>query len=210
MNVPFYVDFHLFIASLTKTLEARDSYTAGHSDRVAELSSHIAESAGFDGEEVFKIHVAAHLHDIGKIGVPDCILLKEGKLTSREFECVKKHTEIGFGILREIPDLTGIAEVVLHHHERYDGKGYPAGLSGVNIPVGSRIIAIADSFDAMVTNRPYRKRLSVTEALYRIEKEAGTQFDPGLTGVFLSSIDKFLEENGSYETGRIGRQSVVA
>lgn len=197
MSVPLNVDFHLFIESLTKTLEARDSYTAGHSDRVSELSSYIALKAGLESDEVYKIHVASHLHDIGKIGVPDNILLKEGSLSEEEYRIVKSHTDIGFKIIKDIPGLKEIAQIVLHHHEHYNGSGYPSGLKGIEIPVGSRIITLADSFDAMVTNRPYRNHLSINEAVRRIGECAGAQFDPGLTGIFLSVIEEFLSENES-------------
>jgi HD-GYP domain-containing protein (c-di-GMP phosphodiesterase class II) len=171
--------------SLTSAVDAKDPYTCGHSERVALLSRTLAQRAGLSEHEVERIYMAGLLHDVGKIGVPEVVLQKTGKLTPEEFEQIKKHPEIGARILRDVPQLEDILPGVLHHHERYDGQGYPAGLAGENIPLMGRIICLADCFDAMTSSRTYRKALPLEVALTEIRRCAGTQFDPGLSEEFL-------------------------
>ena len=173
--------------SLTSAVDAKDAYTCGHSERVALLSRHLAAAAGIPANEVERIYMAGLLHDVGKIGVPEAVLQKPGKLTVEEFDQMKKHPEIGARILADIKQVKDILPGVLHHHERYDGKGYPAGLAGENIPLMGRILCLADCFDAMTSNRTYRKALPLEVALTEIRRCSGTQFDPKLTDVFLQT-----------------------
>lgn len=170
--------YHDIIDCLTTALEARDLYTAGHSSRVGDLTYDLARSMGIKGNTLEEIHMAAHLHDIGKIGVPEAALNKQGKLLPHEWAQVQQHPEIGWRILSKSQSLRRIAEIVLHHHERWDGKGYPHKLSYDHIPLGSRIIAVADSIDAMTSDRPYRKAMSWEQCRYEVEINKGIQFDP--------------------------------
>jgi response regulator RpfG family c-di-GMP phosphodiesterase len=173
------------ITALAYALEARDEYTSGHSNRVTETAVSIARILGLSQEKVETIRLAGTLHDIGKIGIEENILNKPGKLTEDEYKHVMKHPEIGKHILEPIGD-DDIALIVAHHHERYDGKGYPDGLSGRDIPLGARIMAVADSYDAMTSERPYRKAMSHKQALNEIVSGKGTQFDPEAVDAFLS------------------------
>lgn len=168
---------------LVAALEARDSYTQGHSLRVADMSVKIASAMGFQDEKLETLHMAAHLHDIGKIGIPDAILYKPGKLLPEEWDRIKQHPEIGCMILSKSRDLLVVANIVLHHHERWDGKGYPSGISGKEIPISSRIIAVADTYDAITTNRPYRTRVTPQYAMEEIHRSAGTQLDPSVVQI---------------------------
>jgi HD-GYP domain-containing protein (c-di-GMP phosphodiesterase class II) len=150
-------------------------------------------------EDIQKIYLAGLLHDIGKIGIPETVLGKQGKLTDEEYDLVKTHPSIGAGILSEISQMTDIVPAVLYHHERYDGKGYPKGISGDLIPVAGKIVMIADSFDAMTSKRTYREALSVEDAINEIQKGLGTQFDPEIGSIFLNSdINKLWDimQNG--------------
>lgn len=165
------------VSTLSKAVDARDPYTAGHSERVALISFKIAEKLGFVKKELENIELAAQFHDIGKIGVPDSILLKTDKLTDIEFALIKEHPLIGTNILSNIEFLKETLQMILHHHENYDGSGYPFGISGTEIPIGARIISIADTYDAMTSDRPYRKALSHEEAVQEIMRCKGTQFD---------------------------------
>ncbi|MBH0231665.1 HD-GYP domain-containing protein [Halobacillus yeomjeoni] len=181
-----------FFKVFAATLDARDPYTAGHSERVAEYSVQIAERAGFADKEIDLIRKSALLHDIGKIGVPDRVLLKEGRLTDEEFIQIKKHPEIGADILKQVqlPDeLKPVLSGVRHHHERFDGKGYPDGLCGEETPVFGRLMAVADAFDAMTSNRPYREGMPVEKAIAIIESGKGTQWDPYFVDLFLEEIE---------------------
>lgn len=166
------------IAALTEAIDAKDVYTAGHSQRVAEISTYIAYELGLTQKEIDTIHYGALLHDIGKIGVPETILNKKGRLTDDEFFAIKKHPVIGTNILRSIEFLEDALNIVRFHHERYDGTGYPEGLKGEGIPLAARIVGVADSWDAMTSNRSYRKALPFSIAIQEIEKNTGTQFDP--------------------------------
>ncbi len=172
--------------SLTSAVDAKDAYTCGHSERVALLSRTLAIAAGLGEQQVERIYMAGLLHDVGKIGVPEAVLQKAGKLTDEEFEQIKKHPAIGARILEDVKQVADLLPGVLHHHERYDGRGYPAGLGGEDIPLMGRIICLADCFDAMTSSRTYRKAMPVEAALTEIRRCAGTQFDPRLAEVFLS------------------------
>jgi len=173
------------LRSLTSAVDAKDAYTCGHSERVALLSRHLATNIGLPPNEVERIYMAGLLHDVGKIGVPESVLQKTGKLTPEEFELMKKHCQIGASILADVRQLSDVVPAVLHHHERYDGRGYPAQLAGRDIPLAGRIICLADAFDAMTSNRTYRKALPLEVALTEIRRCSGTQFDPALAEVFL-------------------------
>lgn len=173
------------IKSLVNALEAKDSYTYGHSSEVAALTSDLCQALKMPEDKVFSISFAAILHDIGKIGVPDKVLNKEGQLTNDEWQLVKQHPTTGSRILSGIPSLENIANIVLHHHSRWDGKGYPASLAGTDIPLGSRIIAVADSYQAMISDRPYRRGMPKNIALDEIKRCSGTQFDPEIVDIFL-------------------------
>ena len=184
----------LFIGSLkalTSSIDAKDQYTRGHSERVAFVSRWIAEKLSaqelMEEEQIHKIYLAGLLHDIGKIGVDEDVLRKKGKLTEDELGRVKKHPSIGAGILRAIKQMRDIVPGVLCHHERVDGKGYPAALVGDQIPLTGKIVGLADSFDAMTSKRTYREALTVEEALAEIEKGIGTQFDQKIARAFLDS-----------------------
>ena len=180
--------------SLTSAVDAKDAYTCGHSERVALLSRHLAIETSLPDPEVEQVYMAGLLHDVGKIGVPESVLQKTGRLTPEEFEQMKKHPQIGARILADVKQIKSIVPGVLHHHERYDGKGYPAGLAGNDIPLMGRIICLADCFDAMTSNRTYRKALPLEVALTEIRRCAGTQFDPGLAEAFLrTGSDGFRE-----------------
>jgi len=170
-------------------VDLRDRYTGGHSTRVATYCREIGMRMGLDDNDLETVVTAASLHDVGKIGVSDPVLLKEGRLTDEEFGEIKKHPEYGWMVLRNVEGLKEASLIVLHHHERLDGKGYPGRLKGDAIPMGSRIIAVADTFDAMTTNRPYRKALTEDFALEEIERCAGTQLDPDAAAAFLSYMN---------------------
>jgi putative nucleotidyltransferase with HDIG domain len=178
------------LKSLAKALEARDDYTRGHSDRVADLALAIAGELALAEEECHLIYNSALLHDIGKIGVRDEVLLKPRKLTDEEMDVIRKHPTYGCAILGPLKFLGRVAELVGCHHERWDGSGYPAKLRGEEIPLPSRIISVADAYDAMTSSRPYRKALSHDDALDEIEREAGRQLDPTVVQAFLRVIEK--------------------
>lgn len=170
--------FHDFILCIISTLEARDSYTSHHSSRVAEMTEKICDLLKLSEEEKELYHIAAHLHDVGKIGIRDSVLLKEEKLTQEEWEIMKSHAVEGYNILKNVKHFQEVAKIVRSHHERFDGKGYPDGLKGKDIPFGSRIIAVADSIDAMISDRPYRKGMDIEICKEQIEKNIGTMYDP--------------------------------
>jgi len=182
---------HDVIECLTTALDAKDPYTSGHSSRVADMTFDIAKHMGIKGSKLETIHLAAHLHDIGKIGISESVLNKVGKLSPEEWAEIKKHPEIGYNILSKSPYMKEIAKIVLHHHERWDGKGYPYGLRQTEIPLGSRIITVADSIDAMTFNRPYRPAMSWKECKKDIISNCGIQFDPEVVNVIDSIGDKW-------------------
>jgi putative nucleotidyltransferase with HDIG domain len=173
------------IRSLAAAIDAKDSYTHGHSRRVTDLSVGIALEMDLAKSEVDTIRHASLLHDVGKIGISEQILLKPGRLTDEEFETIKSHPHIGAGILNSIEFLKNVCEIIKHHHERYDGRGYPDALAADEIPLGSRIICVADSFDAITSNRPYRKPMTFQEAVDEVVNCSGSQFDPKVVEAFV-------------------------
>lgn len=185
-----YRSLALALAStLVSLVDLRDSYTGGHSTRVASYSRLIAAEMDLPDSEVEGITLAATLHDIGKIGVPDHILLKEGRLTEEEMEHMRRHSEFGWTVLRDCKGFEAAGLMLLHHHERVDGKGYPGRLSSTDIPVGARIIAVCDTYDALTTNRPYRRARTHDEAVKEIVRCSGAQHDSAIVNVFLSIIE---------------------
>ncbi|MHC4948306.1 MAG: HD-GYP domain-containing protein [Planctomycetota bacterium] len=174
------------VRALTSAIDAKDRYTRGHSERVCLLAGMLAEAMGLDPEEVERTRIAGLVHDVGKIGVAEAVLRKTGKLTKEEFDEIKRHPVIGYDILRDIPPMAHALAGVLHHHERWDGGGYPEGRSGTGIPRLARLLAVVDSFDAMSSNRSYRPAMARDEVLAEIEQCAGSQFDPDLARLFLS------------------------
>ncbi|WP_373898647.1 HD-GYP domain-containing protein [Haloimpatiens sp. FM7315] len=188
--------YHDVIESLVAALEAKDIYTKGHSDRVADMSYEISKKLGIKGVSLEQIHIAAHLHDIGKIGVPDKVLNKKGRLNPHELEYIKMHPRIGFDILSKSRTLKNISKIVLYHHERWDGKGYPEGISGLSIPIGSRIIAVSDAIDAMTSDRPYRKAMDLSSCLRELEVNKALMFDPIIVECVLNRaniVNKFIQ-----------------
>ena len=176
------------IETFTGFIDAKDPYTNGHSNRVAQYTRMIAEKMGYEGEELNRIYYVALLHDCGKIGVPDNILGKPGRLNDEEFKIIKSHTTHGSEILSHFKSLPNVNEGARYHHERYDGKGYPEGLKGEEIPLIARMICVADSFDAMNSNRVYRNKLTREDIINEIEKNKGTQFDPKIADIFLKIL----------------------
>ncbi|MCL5024185.1 MAG: GAF domain-containing protein [Nitrospirae bacterium] len=179
--------FYTTVYALAETIEKRDPYTGGHTRRVMNYSLAIGKAMSLSQKEMIGLRLSAILHDIGKIGIPDAILLKNERLTFEEYRVIIMHPAYGAEILNHIKQLKEIVPGVKWHHEKYDGSGYPEGLKGEEIPVIARIIAVADTFDAMTTDRPYRKGLSARAAFEELEKNAGTQFDPSVVGAFIGS-----------------------
>ena len=204
------------IMTVANTIDAKDEYTKGHSQRVSEYAAALAKELGLDAEEVERIRYIALLHDIGKIGVPDAILNKPGRLNDTEFSLMKQHTTVGGDILKDINSVEDLDVGAKYHHERYDGKGYPEGIAGEQIPYVARIIGIADAYDAMTSNRVYRKRLSDEEVQAELERCAGTQFDPNMARTFMHLLkdeqfqnigtDKYNAQDGMDEG--LGKQSL--
>lgn len=178
------------LAALVSALEAKDVYTENHSRRVAGISKGLAKALGLSDNQVEEIYFGALLHDIGKIGIPETVLNKEGRLSDREFGDIRKHPLIGSKILGSLDFYPQVLNIVKHHHERYDGLGYPDRLKGENIPASARIVGLADAWDAMTSDRVYRKALPFETAVAEIQKGAGSQFDPEIAGVFLDHIAK--------------------
>ena len=177
------------IASLAAVIEARDPYTIGHSTRVTQYAVAIAEAMGLPAEDVEEIRLASLLHDVGKIGIPDRVLNKTDRLTEEEFSAIKMHPTMSVKIIEPLPHLANIIPVIYHHHEHFDGTGYVEGKAGDKIPLGSRIIAAADAFEAMTSDRPYRQALSREQAMAQLRNKAGTQFDPEVVGYFLELLE---------------------
>jgi HD-GYP domain-containing protein (c-di-GMP phosphodiesterase class II) len=173
------------VSALVNAIDAKDTYTCGHSERVAWLSKELAQIMELDSTTIEQIHICGLVHDIGKIGIPEAILRKPGKLTDEEFDQIRSHPVIGENILREVPQLQSVLPGVRSHHERWDGGGYPDGTKGEDTPIFGRILGIADAFDAMCSSRSYREKLNRSEVLEEITACAGTQFDPELAKLFL-------------------------
>ncbi len=170
--------------AFASAVEAKDSYTRGHSEKVMELAVLLARRMGLESDELEVVRFAGLLHDIGKIGVPEQILNKPGRLTPAEFEEIKKHPQAGFNIISDVASMKPLLPLIRHHHETFNGKGYPEGLAGGEIPLGARILSVTDSYDAMTSNRVYRRALNREGALAVIDKEAGRQFDPDIARLF--------------------------
>ena len=192
------------IETLRLTVDAKDVYTRGHSDRVAEYSVLIGKKLGLSEEDIRTLKIGGLFHDIGKIGVPDSILLKDTKLSDDEYSQIKNHPSIGAHILSTATIFTDILPIVKHHHEKYDGTGYPSKLKGDEIPFLARIAAVADTFDAMTSKRPYRDALSLDIVKQEFERCSGTQFDPQIAKIFLDILnndyDKIKEIQEKYDT----------
>ncbi len=182
------------VETLRYTVEAKDTYTRGHSDRVSEYSVLIGKYLGLSEDDLHKLKVGGLFHDIGKIGVPDSILLKTAKLTDDEYSEIKNHPSIGAHILSNASIFQDIIPIVKHHHERYDGRGYPGKLVGEDIPYLARIAAVSDSFDAMTSKRTYRDSLPLDIVIGEFEKNKGTQFDPKIADVFLNILNNHYEQ----------------
>ena len=193
-NVALYENIYqnLFatLYAFVEAIEARDPYTKEHSSRVTRISLSIGEEIGCSVEQLDLLNFSGRLHDIGKIGIPDSILLKPGPLTKEEYEAIKKHPVIGANIVGHLGLLTAEQKIILHHHERWDGKGYPDGLEGESIPFLSRILAVADAYDAMASDRAYRKKLAHQVVLDTIRQQAGTQFDSHVVEAFLALCER--------------------
>ena len=185
------------VHTIMKMLEVRDFETEEHSQRLARMAVGLSDRVGLPGHRKNDLRLLAQFHDIGKIGIPDKILLKPGALTSEERKEIERHSEIGHRIATVIPELQPVAEFILKHHERWDGKGYPLGLKGELIPIENRILAIVDAFDAMTSDRPYRKAMKADEAFAELRKCQGSQFDPILVELFLTMSTE--EENCAAE-----------
>ena len=189
------------LRALTASIDAKDPYTRGHSERVAYMSARLAEALGMNATKIELVHTTGMVHDVGKIGVPEAVLCKPGKLTKEEFDQIKQHPAIGYNILKGIPAIEPMLPGVLHHHERWDGKGYPHGLAGKDIPELGRLLALADTFDAMSSTRSYRPALPRETVLEEIRNCAGTQFDPELAPVFVkldfTAYDRLVEKHRS-------------
>jgi len=176
------------IVTLSGVVEAKDLYTDKHMKDIAEYSVEIAKKLGLSEKDIENIRKAALLHDLGKVSVPDNILMKEGKLTEDEMEIIKRHPSTGAKMIEQVEPLRQAREIVKHHQECYDGSGYPDGLKGEDIPLGARIVAVADAFGAMTTTRPYRKALSVAQAIAELREYSGIQFDPDIVEIFLAIL----------------------
>jgi len=176
------------VAVLADAIEAKDAYTRGHCEDVSRVSVEVARRLGVVDGALEAVRYAALLHDVGKIGIPDGILLKPGKLMPEEFSIIQKHASIGRDLINRVPSLSHIGEAILHHHERFDGSGYPDGLDGENIPLASRIIGVVDAFDAMTSPRPYREPVASREAFEEMQRCAGTQFDPRIVAMVTEVI----------------------
>ncbi|MBN2817077.1 MAG: response regulator [Campylobacterales bacterium] len=182
--------------SMVDMIEARDTYTAGHSRRVAEYSKMIAEAMGYTQEDTDKIYQAGFLHDIGKVATPDMVLLNPKKLNSLEYELIQEHVNVGYQLLSHVPMFEALSEIIQSHHERYDGTGYPRGIKGEEIPRLSHIMIVADAFDAMTTNRIYKARKSIHEALEELRLLSEKQFHPEVVTAALEVLQKiYIDEN---------------
>jgi len=183
------------VTALANSIQAKDAYTMEHCQRVKEICCEIARSLNYSEAEVQMLEYAAILHDIGKIGIRASILNKTGRLTTAEYDEIRKHPIISYNILKDVKFLKNSLDAIIQHHERYDGTGYPYGLKGNEISIYGRILCIADAFDAMTSSRPYRKAMSVKEALNEIKKCKGTQFDPEITDLFIEIMKDNIEMN---------------
>jgi putative nucleotidyltransferase with HDIG domain len=176
------------VTSLAYAIDAKDQYTQGHSQKVSAYAALLAEALGLSEAEVDEIRLGAVLHDVGKVGIPEQILNKSGPLNREEWEIMKTHVAYGGRLLEPLGPLARIRKMVLHHHEFFDGSGYPEALTGTKIPIGARIITIADSYDTITSDRSYKKGRTAEEALAELERCANTQFDPELIAAFVRAM----------------------
>lgn len=201
------------LRALTSAIDAKDRYTSGHSERVAHLASRLAEAAGLDQATIERVHISGLVHDVGKIGVPETVLCKTGRLTDEEFDIIKTHPEIGRNILKDIPQLDDVLPAVMHHHERWDGRGYPHGIAGEAIPFFARLVGLADAFDAMSSTRTYRAALPRAQVIDEIHRCAGAQFDPDLAPKFIaldfSEYDAMVAKHLERELRQTGREEAA-
>lgn len=184
---------HQFAESLGNAIDAKDHYTCSHSEEVAVVAQALGVQLGMCDLDCELLHIAGHLHDIGKIGLPDSILKKEGRLTDAEYEMVKQHPSMGADIVKPVASVAGLDRItgmILHHHERYEGGGYPYGFIGDQIPFGARVIAVADTLSAMASNRPYRQAIEFNKIVNEIKSCSGSQFDPAVVTAFMEIVDK--------------------
>ena len=189
------INIHDFIESFIKSLEAKDTYTHGHSIRVAHIACDIAKNLDLKEKTIQRIHIAGHLHDIGKIGISDKILNKKSKLNNSEYNELKKHCKIGADFVKNIDILQDVSKIILSHHEWFNGKGYPNQISKNKIPIESRIISVADAFDAMMSHRPYRKPLAFEKVIFELKNNSGKQFDPKIINAFLKILNSKYIKN---------------
>ncbi|MBZ2172333.1 HD-GYP domain-containing protein [Nitratidesulfovibrio sp. SRB-5] len=203
---------HQFAESLGNAIDAKDTHTRSHSEEVALAAFLLARAMGFSPADADRVHVAGHLHDIGKIGVPDAVLLKAGTLTPEEWEHMRAHPVIGARIVSPVADLAdeGVASMILHHHERWDGRGYPHGLSGDAIPLGARIIALADSLSAMLQHRPYRPAMRFEQAEEELLRCSGSQFDPAVVRAFVTVRDEMHRAFSTPQPPRSGLDGIAS
>jgi putative nucleotidyltransferase with HDIG domain len=182
-------------------VEAKDPYTHGHSRRVSLLAERVARELGLSEAECETIRIAGILHDVGKIGTPESVLVKPGKVTAEEYEVFKRHAQMGWRIVSAVKELDGVARAILHHHERFDGGGYPGRLSGLEIPALSRILAVCDTYDAMTSDRPYRTGIEHGLAIEEILRCSGSQFDPECVQAFLRLYEEIAPEFPEFPSG---------
>jgi putative nucleotidyltransferase with HDIG domain len=182
------------LSMLSRAIEARDPYTRGHSSRVTELAEAVARRLGWGEERIAALRVGGPLHDIGKLAVSNDVLCKRGRLDDHELAQIREHPKVGAKLLLRLSALREAIPYVLYHHERWDGTGYPSGKAGEEIPLEARVLAIADAFDAMTSDRPYRRALTRDEALAEVDRCAGSQFDPELARVFLEVFGEPVDE----------------
>ena len=195
---------HATICALNQMLDLKDLNTGVHSTRLAEWAVRIGREMGLDDKGLEDIEVAALLHDAGKVGVPDAILKKEGPLDAAEWRIMRMHPEFSWAVLRLVPGLERASLFALHHHEKFDGSGYPAGLKGKEIPIGARIVSVIDAFDAMVASRPYKDGIPCEIAISRLVKDSGTHFDGDVVDRFLTiaggEMDSVFEATGVHQS----------
>ncbi len=190
------------LLSIEKMLYEKSCETEEHAARIALISNKVGQALGLDDYEMEELGLLSKLHDMGKIGIPDNILLKPGKLDDREWELMKKHSEKGYELAKSTPELNNIADLILHHHERWDGGGYPSGLQGDDIPKLSRVLSIIDAYDVITHSRAYKPIQSKQEALQEIEKCAGKQFDPEISRIFIDIMKNANDTDLSTESRR--------
>lgn len=198
-----------FVKALCRTVEAKDRYTNGHSERVARYSAEIARRMGKSDKEIREIYIAGLLHDVGKIRIPNVIINKNGALTDEEGDYIKLHPNAGYHILKGVDSIPHIADGARFHHERYDGKGYPNGLSGSDIPEIARIIAVADAYDAMASNRSYRTALPQEVVRSEIQKNRGVQFDPKIADIMIGIIDEDVNYEWKQENDSVKKVLII-